>query len=136
MTHCFGGHLRIGVSAIAGGEQTLAAEPAVATADRERHHNPVADPEVGNLGAECHDLAHVLVTEDVARLHRRLVAVEQVEVRPADRAGGDLDDRIARMLDLRVGYGVYSDIAFAVPAECAHDSSPCEQELRQDRKSD
>jgi hypothetical protein len=40
------------------------------------------------------------------------------------------------MLDLGVRDGVDANIAFTVPAECAHVSSPCEQELRQDRKSD
>ena len=70
------------------------------------------------------DLAHVLVAEDVAALHRRLIAVEEVEVRAADRTGGDLDHGVARVLDLRIGDGVNTHIAFPMPAKCAHQLSP------------
>ena len=47
-------------------------------------------------------LAHVLMNEDVAAFHGRLVAVQRMEVGAADGAGGDLDDRVAWMLDLRI----------------------------------
>ncbi len=84
--------------------------------DRERHDDTVADLEVGYLGPERHDLAHVLVAEDIAGFHGGLVAIQQVKVRPADRAGGYFDDRIARVLDLGIRNGVDADIAFTVPA--------------------
>src|ERR671927_538511 len=48
------------------------------------------------------DLAHELVPEDVALLHRRDVAVVEVQVRPADRRRGDLHDRVAVVEDLRI----------------------------------
>ena len=64
------------------------------------------------------------MSEDVTALHRRLVAVEQMKVGPADRAGRNLDDRIARMLDLGIGDGVDADVAFAMPNECTHEISP------------
>ena len=38
------------------------------------------------------------------RLHRRDDAVVDVQVRAADGAGGDLDDGVARMLDLGIGH--------------------------------
>src|ERR1700692_3334030 len=50
---------------------------------------PVADLEVRALGSELDHLAHVLVAEDVAALHGRLVSVEQVKVGAADRTRGD-----------------------------------------------
>ena len=105
-----------GIGAVAAREQALLAEPALAAADRERHDDAVADLEVGDLGAQLDHLAHVLVAEDVAALHRRLVAVEQMKIGAADRAGGDLDDRVAGMLDLGIGNGVDANVAFSVPA--------------------
>ncbi len=45
---------------------------------------PAARP-VRHVRPDLDDLAHELVTQDVALLHRRHVAVDQVEVRPADR---------------------------------------------------
>jgi hypothetical protein len=64
----------------------------------------------------------VLMAKNVSALHGRLVAVQQMEVRAANRAGGDLDDHIARVLDYGIGNGVNADIALPVPAECAHRS--------------
>ena len=75
-------------------------------------------------GAKLDHLAHVLMAQDVAALHRRLIAVEQMQVGAADRAGGDLDDRVAGVLDLRIGNGVDADVALPVPAQCAHQSAP------------
>jgi hypothetical protein len=46
-------------------------------------------PEVLDAAAGLDDLAHELVAEDVALLHRRDVAVVEVQVRAADRRRGD-----------------------------------------------
>jgi len=116
MAHRLDCHLGVGIGALAGREQSLLAEPAFAAADREGDHDAVADPQIGDLGPERHDLTHILMAEDVAGFHRRLVAVEQVEIGAADRAGGDLDDRIARVLDLGIGDGVDAHVALTVPA--------------------
>src|SRR5690606_37903271 len=51
-----------------------------------------------DLRSDLDDLPHVFMAHDVAGFHRRLVTVHQMEVRAADRAGGDLDDRVARIL--------------------------------------
>jgi hypothetical protein len=56
------------------------------------------------------------VTENIAALHDGLVAVEQMKIRAADGASGDLDDRVAGMLNFRIRYGIYPDVAFSVPA--------------------
>ena len=50
------------------------------------------------------DLAHELVAEDVALLHRRDEAVVEVQVGAADRRRGDLHDGVAPVQDLRVGH--------------------------------
>ena len=65
-------------------------------------------------------IAHRLVAEDVALLHGRHVAVEEVQVGAADGGGGDPHDGVARVLDLRDRDGVDADVALAVPAECLH----------------
>ena len=64
---------------------------------------------------DLHDLAHELVAEDVAALHGGHEAVVEMQVGAADGAGGDLDDGVARMLDLRVGDRVAADVVLAVP---------------------
>jgi hypothetical protein len=56
------------------------------------------------------------VAEDVAALHGGLVAVEEMKVGAANGAGGDLDDRIAGMLDLGIGNRIDPNVAFSVPA--------------------
>ena len=115
MAHRLDRHLGIGVGRAAGRKQSLLAEPALAAADRERHHHAVADLEVRHLRAERHNLAHILMAQNVSALHGRLIAIEQVEIRSADRAGRDLDDGIARMLDLGIGNGVYPNVTFSMP---------------------
>ena len=116
LPHRLGRHLGIRVGAVAARKQPLLAEPALTAANGEGDNDPVTDLEICDLGPELDDLAHVLMTEDVAAFHGRLVAVQQVEVGAADGAGGDLDDRVAGMLDLRIRNSVYPDVAFSVPA--------------------
>jgi hypothetical protein len=78
---------RVGVGVLAHGIQFGAARGARPAGDRERDHDPVADPELAGVHAvaDLDDLTHELVTHHVALLHRRHVAVDQVQVRPADR---------------------------------------------------
>ena len=72
-----------------------------AAGDRERHDHPVADPQLVGVdaGTDLDDLAHELVAHHVALLHRRHVAVEQVQVGAADRGRGDPHDRVAGVED-------------------------------------
>jgi hypothetical protein len=56
------------------------------------------------------------VAENVAALHRRLVAVEKMKIGTADGAGRDLDNRVTGVLDLGIRNSVYSNVAFSVPA--------------------
>jgi hypothetical protein len=85
-------------------------------ANGEGHHDPVTNLEVCDLGSQLDHLAHVLMAEDVAALHGRLIAVKKMEVRAADGTRGDLDDGVAGMLDLRIRNRVNLDVAFSVPA--------------------
>jgi hypothetical protein len=79
-----------------------------------------ADLQVGDLGAQCDDDAHILMAENVPGLHRRLIAIEQMKIGTADRARRYLDDRVARMLDLWVRDSIDPNIAFSMPNQCAH----------------
>ena len=80
---------------------------------------PVADRKVGDLGTEFEHLAHILMTEYVSALHW-LITVEEMKVGTADRAGRDLNDCVARMLNLGIRYSVNAHIPFTVPAKCSH----------------
>src|SRR5918998_5284246 len=98
--------------------------PAVAARDRERHDDPVTDLEILHAAADLDDLAHELVPEDVALLHRRHEAVVEVQVRTADGRRRDSDDRVVTVQDLRVRDVLDLDVAGAHPAHSLHDSSP------------
>jgi hypothetical protein len=88
----------------------------LSAANGEGHNDPIADSEVFDFRAQLDHFAHVLVAENIAALHGRLVAVEEMKVRAADGAGSDLDDRIARVLDFWIGNRIDPDVAFSVPA--------------------
>ena len=66
-----------------------------AAGDREGHDDAVADLQVRHRRPDLDDLAHELVAEDVALLHRRDEAVVEVQIGAADRGRGDLHDRVA-----------------------------------------
>jgi hypothetical protein len=52
----------------------------------------------------------------VTAFHFRYDTVEEMKIRPANSAGGHLDNGIARCFDLRIRNGIASDVAFAMPA--------------------
>ena len=79
------GHPRVGVGVLAQRVQLLLAEAAVAAGDGERHDDAVADLQVLDRRPDLDDLAHELVAEDVALLHRRDEAVVEVQIGAADR---------------------------------------------------
>jgi hypothetical protein len=121
--HRLAGDIRVRVRGVAARVERLLAEPARAAGNRERHDHAVALFEVRHGAADFDDLAHRLVAEDVALLHRRHEPVEEVQVGAADAAGGDPDDRIAGVLDLGVGNGVDANVASAVPTQGFHRGS-------------
>src|SRR3954454_2438470 len=97
---------------------------AVAAGDRERHHHAVADLQLLHIAADLDNLAHEFMAQDVTLFHRRDEAVIQVQVGPADRRGGDPDDRVVRVQDLGIGHLLYPDIVLAHPASGSHDVAP------------
>jgi hypothetical protein len=111
----FFGHPGVGVGVVAQRPQLLAAEETAAARDRERHDDAVADFQLLVVLADFDDFAHELVAEDVSRLHRRNVAIEQVQIRSADRRGGDLDDGVSAVEDRRIGDAFYPDVVGRVP---------------------
>ena len=110
------GEVGVAVGGLAGGEVLLEALLALAAGHLERHHHAIAHGEAFGLGlrADFHHLAHGFVTHDVAQAHGRHQAVEQVQVRAADAGGGDLDDGVARILDLRIRHALAAQVFLAL----------------------
>jgi hypothetical protein len=119
-----GGAGRVDVVAL--GEVPAAAVVAGAAAQQHRgQHYPVAVAEVADVGADLLDHADGFVAEDLARLHARHGAPDEVQVGAADRGGGDPNDGIGRLLDLRFGDGLEADISNVVPHDCLHGLPLC-----------
>jgi hypothetical protein len=93
---------------------------AVPARDLERHHDPVARPDVLDGAAHLLDAAHRLVPEDVALLHEWREDLVEMPVRSADRRRRDADDRVRRLLDRRIGHRVDADVALPVPGNGLH----------------
>jgi len=111
---------RIAIRALADREVAALALVALPAGNGERDHHAVADLQVLRLRADFHDFAHKFMAHDVAGFHAGHEAIEQMQVGPADCARAHLDDRVARVLDDRIGDGVVADVVFAVPAKCFH----------------
>ena len=92
--------------------------------DVERDHHAVADGESGHCRPHRPHDAHRFVAEDVALRHERAEDLVEVEVGAAQPARRDLDDRVRRVLDRRIGDLVDADVAPAVPHGCLHRLPP------------
>ena len=114
------GHPRVGVRVVAERPELLLAEVAAAAGNRERHDDAIADFEVAVLATDLDDLAHELVAEDVALLHRRDIAAVDVEIGSTDRGCSDFHDRVARVQQLGIRDVLDADIFFAVVADGFH----------------
>src|SRR5436305_12290731 len=108
-------HVRVG--ALAARIETPLAEKAFAASDRKRHDDTVADFQLLHLAPDLDDDTHRLVADDIAAMHARDDAVIHMQVRAADRSGGDPDNRIARALDRPVGHRVATHVALSAPTE-------------------
>jgi len=100
------------------------AEEALAAGDRERHDDTVALLLPGYIFADLEHLAYRLVADHVAALHCGDDAVVEMQIRAADRACRDLDDRVARLLDLRIGHAFAPHVMLAMPSDCFHGFCP------------
>jgi len=80
-------HPRVGIAVLTARVQLGPAGPTRPARDGEWDDDAVAHRQrrAVDPGAHLDDLAHELVAEDVAVLHRRHVAVDQMQVRAADR---------------------------------------------------
>ena len=122
LPHDLGRLLCVGVRPVAQRVEPAFAEEAVTTGQVERHDDAIADLELRMALADLDDLAHRFMAEHVAAFHGRHVAVHEMEVGAADRAGGDPDDDVAIVLDARIIDAVAAYVAFSVPAERFHGS--------------
>src|SRR4030095_13007355 len=120
----FFGHPRIGIGVVAKRPELFLAVETIAAGDRERDDDAIANFQFLVAAAHFHDLAHEFVAEDVALLHGWDVAVVDMQIGPADRGRGDLDDRIARIDDLRIGDAFDADVFFAVITDRFHRCPP------------
>ncbi len=111
---------RVRIRHVAAGEELLRAEEALAAGDDERYDDAVTLLEFRHHAADLDDDSHRLMAEHVAFLHLHHVTVVKMQIRPADRGGGDFDDRVRRFLNHRIGNRINADVRFAVPAECSH----------------
>ena len=75
---------RVALRVVAG-----AAVHAEAARDRLRDHHAIADPEIADVRPDLLDDPNALVTQDRSRPHARHRAAHEVQVGPADRAGGE-----------------------------------------------
>ena len=76
--------------------------------------------EVAYVGSDVLDDPHALVAEDRSRLHPGHRPPHEVQVGAADGARRELDDRVARLEHLRVGYLVEPDVSDGVKDDGLH----------------
>ena len=93
---------------------------AAAAGDHERHHDAVTGTQLCDLGTDLLDDAHELVAEHIAFLQHRHLAAVQMQVRTADRGGGDPQHDVVPGFDARIVDRVEADVLGAVVGECLH----------------
>src|SRR4029077_21061843 len=98
----FPGNLGVTVCRVAQRPQLFLAEPTVSAANRERNNDAITFLQISNFGADLLDDPHWFVAQDIAFLHGRHEAVEEMQVRSADGSSRNADDDVSRILDLRI----------------------------------
>ena len=86
----------------------------------ERDHHPVALPKLPNLRPDLLHDPHRLVTEDVTRVEERTEYLIEVQIGATDTGRRHPDDRIGRLLDLRIRDLVNAHVTRSVPSNCLH----------------
>jgi hypothetical protein len=79
------------------------AHPAAAAGDLEGHDHPITGTDLSDVPTDLEHDADRLVAQYVTHAHEGAHGLIQVEIGPADVGTGDLDDRVVRLLDHRVG---------------------------------
>src|SRR5688572_4364729 len=88
-------HPRVGIRVLTKREHLLFAKETFAAGDREGNDDAIANRQIRHLTTDLDDLAHKLMTKNVARDHRGNEAIIQVKVGTTDRGGRDLYDGVA-----------------------------------------
>jgi hypothetical protein len=89
-----------------------------ATANGRRHHNAVAFAKIANSFTRFLHDANRLMPEDAAFFHSRKRAANEVQIRAADGACSNSNDRIGGLFELWVCDGLESNIANALKNDC------------------
>src|SRR4029079_10383830 len=116
VAHHFFRDVSVGVAVLAERPQIVLAAPTFTAGDRERDNNAVADLELLHVPADFHHLAHELMAEDVAVLHGRNEAVEEMKVGSANGGRSDANDCIALVKYPGIGHILDLDVLGALPA--------------------
>ncbi len=120
----FLGHPGVRIGILAQRMLSRRAEEAVAAGDRKWIDDAIAHFQVLHAAADFHHFAHEFVADDIAAHHGRDVTVVDVQIRSTDRRGGDADDRIAWVENLRVRDFLDAQIRNAVPTIRLHSGFP------------
>src|SRR6185369_7345793 len=115
-------HPRIRIRVLTQREQLFLAEETVTTRDRERNDDAIANLKVSHFATNFHDLAHELMTKNIATLHRGNETVIEVQVGAADRRRRDLHDRVALVEDLWIRNLLDAQRGFTIPTVGFHRS--------------
>jgi hypothetical protein len=91
-------------------------------ADGGRHHHLVANFDPRDSAADLDHFAHGFMADAKAGIFGKAMAVIDMKVAAADRAGGHLDDGIAIGFELWILHAVMPDVAFAEIAQGLHAS--------------
>ena len=106
------------------GVELLVAHIATAAGDLERDHHPVADGEIGDAPPTSRTMPIGSWPRMSPGVHERAEHLVEMQVGAADVGRRHLDDRVGRLLDLRIGDGVDAHVPFAVPGDCFHRNIP------------
>jgi hypothetical protein len=120
MAEDFVSPLPIAVTSLADGEVSALALVALTAKYREGYDDPVACLKRFVIFTYLDYLSHEFMAHDVAAFHSRHEAIKQMQVRPANRAGRNLDDRVTPFLDDWIRNRVATDIVFAMPTKRSH----------------
>src|SRR5829696_8726717 len=110
------------VGVVTQGPEATLTEEALTTGNRERNHNSIPRGEVLHLIAHFHHFSHKLMTEDISFFHCGDISIIQVQVRATDRCGGDTNNRVTRVQDLRIRNLLNSYVYNAIPTNRLHEN--------------
>src|SRR3954463_15693119 len=100
------------------------AVPALPAGDERGHHDPITFLDLLYLRPDFLDYPHELMADPVAGLHRRDVAVDEMQVGAAGGRHGDAEDGVVGVDDLGILHRCDAQVVDAVPNESAHARSP------------